>query len=538
MYIYVQETTLVVNHDKNQLQQDGDAGGMDTGITRKSGQTLFLPSLDEVKSISDTLSPKTLIPVYHTFDDPGVSPASVYEALRGTYGFLLESIEGNERNARYSVIGIGLLMHITADPDLHITGKYNPAEELEGRGISAELLNDLLRCIEYQSPDIPVYAGGLAGYFSYDLALKTLEVAGIEEKPREFPLAEFMMPEAYVVFDHVQGSITILRFLFGEDAKDIESGYVAAVKQISSMEKIISNAVSSEKTERPSSSETGSGLRSEYTSDVTENEFEELVRAAKEYILNGDIFQAVISKRCAVSYENDPFLLYRQMRRLNPSPYMYFMDFSDKQVIGASPEMLIKVEGRQVTSVPIAGTRKRGRDPKEDMALEKELLVDKKESAEHLMLVDLSRNDIGRVCRYGSVRVTGFKSVEKFSHVQHIVSTVEGILADNKTSLDAFMSCFPAGTVSGAPKIRAMQIINELEPTSRGLYAGAVGYLGFNGNLDFAILIRTVVVKDKTAYFQSGAGIVADSDPESEFIESENKAASMKAAIESAGEIA
>ncbi|MDD3043358.1 MAG: anthranilate synthase component I [Methanosarcinaceae archaeon] len=511
---------------------------MDTDITRKSGKTLFLPSLDEVKSISDTLSAKTLIPVYHTFDDPGVSPASVYEALRGTYGFLLESIEGNERNARYSVIGTGLLMHITADPDLHITGKYNPAEELEGRGISAELLNDLLRCIEYQSPDIPGYAGGLAGYFSYDLALKTLEVAGIEEKPREFPLAEFMMPEAYVVFDHVQGSITILRFLFGEDVKDIESGYVAALKQISSMEKIISNAVSSEKTERPSSSETGSGLRSEYTSDVTENEFEELVRAAKEYILNGDIFQAVISKRCAVSYENDPFLLYRQMRRLNPSPYMYFMDFSDKQVIGASPEMLIKVEGRQVTSVPIAGTRKRGKDAKEDMALEKELLADKKECAEHLMLVDLSRNDIGRVCRYGSVRVTGFKSVEKFSHVQHIVSTVEGILADNKTSLDAFMSCFPAGTVSGAPKIRAMQIINELEPTSRGLYAGAVGYLGFNGNLDFAILIRTVVVKDKTAYFQSGAGIVADSDPESEFIESENKAASMKAAIESAGEIA
>lgn len=536
MYIYVQETTLVVNHDKNQLQQDGDAGGMDTGITQESGKIFISPLVDGGKIINKTLSANALIPVYHTFSDMGISPASAYKALRQGYGFLLESIEGNERNARYSVIGTGLLMHITADPAIHISGRYNPAENIEGRNISAESLNDLLRSIEYQDPDIPGYAGGLAGYFSYDLALQVLEVPNISEKPRDFPLAEFMMPDEYVIFDHAQGTITILRFIFGENTEEIESAYTEALCQISLTEKKISAAASIEIEE--ASLAFGKKFDLGYTSDISQSEFEDLVRAAKEYILNGDIFQAVISKRCAVSYENDPFLLYRQMRRLNPSPYMYFMDFSDKQVIGASPEMLIKVEGRQVTSVPIAGTRKRGRDPKEDLALEKELLADKKECAEHLMLVDLSRNDIGRVCRYGSVRVTGFKSVEKFSHVQHIVSTVEGILADNKTSLDAFMSCFPAGTVSGAPKIRAMQIINELEPTSRGLYAGAVGYLGFNGNLDFAILIRTVVVKDKTAYFQSGAGIVADSDPESEFIESENKAASMKAAIESAGEIA
>lgn len=536
MYIYVQETTLIVNHDKNQLQQDGDAGGMDTGITRKSGQNSFFPSLDELKGINKTVSAHTLIPVYHTFADPGISPASAYGALREQYGFLLESIEGNERNARYSVIGTGLLMHITADPDLHIVGRYNPAEKFEGRNVSAESLNELLRCFEYHSPDIPGYAGGLAGYFSYDLALKTLDVPGINEKPRDSPLAEFMMPEAYVIFDHVRGTITVLRFLFGKNSKDIESGYTEALRQISAMENTLCRTVSSQKEELSCEKKGKAG--SEYTSDLSENAFEELVRTAKEYILNGDIFQAVISKRCAVSYENDPFLIYRQMRRLNPSPYMYFMDFSDKQVIGASPEMLIKVEGGKVTSVPIAGTRKRGKDAIEDIKLEKELLADKKECAEHLMLVDLSRNDIGRVCRYGSVRVPVFMSVEKFSHVQHIVSTVEGILSDDQTSLDAFMSCFPAGTVSGAPKIRAMQIINELEPTSRGLYAGAVGYLGFNGNLDLAILIRTVVVKDKTAYFQSGAGIVADSNPASEFIESENKAASMKAAIESAGETA
>ena len=538
MYIYVQDATHIVNHDKNQLQQDGDAGGMDTGITQEIGKNSFFPSLDELKSINKTLSAHTLIPVYHTFADPGISPTSAYEILREKYGFLLESIEGNERNARYSVIGTGLLMHITADPDLHIIGRYNPAEKFEGRNVSAESLNELLRCIEYHSPDISGYAGGLAGYFSYDLALKTLDVPGIKEKPQDFPLAEFMMPETYVIFDHVRGTITILRFLFGEYPEDIESGYTETLSRISAMENTLSKTVSFEKEEKCLSFGKKFKAGSEYTSDLSEKEFEELVRTAKEHILNGDIFQVVISKQCAVSYEDDPFRIYRQMRRMNPSPYMYFMDFSDKQVIGASPEMLIKVEGREVTTVPIAGTRKRGRDAKEDAELEKELLADKKECAEHLMLVDLSRNDIGRVCKYGSVRVTGFMSVEKFSHVQHIVSTVEGILSDDQTSLDAFMSCFPAGTVSGAPKIRAMQIINELEPTSRGLYAGAVGYLGFNGNLDFAILIRTVVVKDNTAYFQSGAGIVADSNPESEFAESENKAASMKAAIESAGEIA
>ncbi|MDD4431773.1 MAG: anthranilate synthase component I family protein [Bacteroidales bacterium] len=533
MYIYVQQTTIIVNYANNQYESDGDAGGMETGIIGDVGQHAFFPSREELPALKKTLTVNTLIPVYTTFTNPGISPASAYEALRGEYGFLLESIEGNERNARYSVLGIGLLMHVTADPEISISGKYNPTKGIEGRDVSAESLNDLLRCIEYQSPDIPGYAGGLAGYFSYDLALKTLSVPGIKEKPRYFPLAEFMMPEEYVIFDHVRGTITILRFLFGMDPQNIESGYAEDLRQISSTKQTLSELPSFE--EGLSCKKMGKA-GSTYTSGLSETGFEDLVKISKEYILNGDIFQVVISKQCAVSYEGDPFLIYRQMRRLNPSPYLYFMDFSDKQVIGASPEMLIKVEGRQVTSVPIAGTRKRGMDAKEDEKLEKELLADKKECAEHLMLVDLSRNDIGRVSRYGSVRVTGFMSVEKFSHVQHIVSTVDGILSDDQTPFDAFMSCFPAGTVSGAPKIRAMQIINELEPTSRGPYAGAVGYIGFNGNMDLAILIRTVVVKNKTAYFQSGAGIVADSNPVSEFVESENKAASMKAAIESAGE--
>jgi len=530
-------TTGIVHYDKPQLPWDGDAGGMETGITPENQPTSYSPSRGELREIKKTLTANSLIPVYHTFADPGILPANAYETLRQEYSFLLESIEGNERNARYSVIGTGLFMHLTANPDIRITGKYNPAEHIEGSPVSAESLSELLRCIEYQSPGIPGYAGGLTGYFSYDLALRTLQVPEIREKPRNFPLAEFIIPEEYIIFDHARGMITILGFLSGKDSGDPESGYTEILRQIAATKKTLSQAVTQEREEKLLSFGRTSGPLPEYICDVSENGFCDLVRTAKEYILNGDIFQAVISRKCACTCKDDPFRIYRQMSRLNPSPYMYYLDFSDKQIIGASPEMLIKVEDRNVTSVPIAGTRKRGRTAEEDAALEKELLADKKECAEHLMLVDLSRNDIGRVCRYGSVRVPVFMSVEKFSHVQHIVSTVEGTLMDDKTSLDAFISCFPAGTVSGAPKIRAMQIINELEPTSRGLYAGAVGYLGFNGNLDFAILIRTVVVQNETAYFQSGAGIVADSNPETEFIESENKAAGMKAAIESAGDL-
>ncbi|MDD4126199.1 MAG: anthranilate synthase component I [Methanomicrobium sp.] len=537
MYIYVQKPTSIVDYDRNNKRQDGDAGGMDTGMIQQKGKADFYPSPDALDELKQNLTNETLIPVYRIFNNPGISPASAYETLRQDYGFLLESMEGNEKNARYSVIGCGLLMHIVADPDIHITGEFNPAVELEGKEISAESLDGILKSIDYKCPDIPGYSGGLAGYFSYDLALKTLEITGKFSKKPEYPLAEFMMPDEYIIFDHAQGNITVLRFLFKTKADEIDSAQKNALSKINETEMKLFDSLIKKDADKKSLSKDKPAKISEYKSGVSQNEFEDVVRNAKEYIYNGDIFQVVISKRSECSYENDPFLIYRQMRRLNPSPYMYFLDFSDKQVIGASPEMLIKVDGKKVSSVPIAGTRKRGKDAKEDLRLEKELLADKKECAEHLMLVDLSRNDIGRVCRYGSVKVTDFMSVEKFSHVQHIVSTVGGELLDDKTSLDAFMSCFPAGTVSGAPKIRAMQIIDELEKTSRGLYAGAVGYIGFNKNIDLAITIRTVVVKDKTAYFQSGAGIVADSVPESEFTESENKAASMRCAIESAGDV-
>ena len=260
--------------------------------------------------------------------------------------------------------------------------------------------------------------------------------------------------------------------------------------------------------------------------------FEEAVRRVKEYILAGDIFQAVISRKIECSLQGDPFHIYRALRMINPSPYMFYLDFGDLRVIGSSPEMLVRVERGKVTTVPIAGTRLRGKTPEEDERLAKDLLSDEKERAEHLMLVDLARNDVGRVSRFGSVRVDEFMSVERFSHVQHLVSTVQGTLSDHLTPFDALKSCFPAGTVSGAPKIRAMEIIEELEPERRGLYAGAIGYAGFDRTLEFAITIRTIVARGGKAEVQVGAGIVADSDPAREWDETENKGMALIRAIE------
>jgi anthranilate synthase component 1 len=272
-----------------------------------------------------------------------------------------------------------------------------------------------------------------------------------------------------------------------------------------------------------------------YISSQSQESFERSVRKVQEHIVAGDIFQAVLSHRIECELNNDPFAIYVALRQINPSPYMYYLDFGDEQVIGASPEMLVRVEKRRVTTVPIAGTRPRGRDSDEDLTLARELLADHKERAEHTMLVDLARNDLGRVCRFGSVEMEEFMGIEKFSHVQHIVSTVSGVLKDNLDCYDAFKSCFPAGTVSGAPKIRAMQIIDEEEIQNRGLYAGAVGYIGFDRNLEFAIAIRTVIVRNGRAFVQVGAGIVADSVPENEWKETESKASAMLRAIEQAG---
>lgn len=535
---------------------------MDSGIKPAFEDKSHLSSDNKSSGQEKKKFKNFLTAVYKTFKNPGVSPVLAYEALRTDYGFLLESMENTGRNTRYSIVGTGLLLHIKADPDIRITGPFGNFFDFEGETFSTENLQSILKSIDYESPQIPGYSGGLAGYFSYDFALdlsKDKKIEGFKKDKEEnydFPLAEFLLPKELLVFDHIKDTITILHFqtksddiekslllnpeengikksdekesdfCFEKDQNEITKTLDRVLKHLKKNNEKKSTFFSNEMEKNP-----------ECISSVSKEEFEELVRTAKDYIKNGDIFQVVLSKGSKCPCDTDPFLIYREMRRINPGPYMYYLDFSHMQIAGASPEMLIKVEGKRVESVPIAGTRRRGKTPKEDVLLEHELLSDKKECAEHLMLVDLSRNDIGRISKYGSVRVRDFMTVEKFSHVQHIVSTVEGELLEGKTSLDAFMSCFPAGTVSGAPKIRAIEIIEELEKTKRGLYAGAVGYIGLNGNIDFAITIRTVVVKNKTAYFQSGAGIVADSVPESEFLESENKAFCMMSAILSAGGI-
>ena len=327
-----------------------------------------------------------------------------------------------------------------------------------------------------------------------------------------------------LAFDHVQHRILLIANARISGDEDLKSLYQFACAKIEFLEKELERALS---IKRPASGE-ALALKS----NMTQNAYETIVRKAKEYIAAGDIYQVVLSQRFEAEIGVDAFTVYRALRHVNPSPYMFFIRMGDRSIVGSSPEMLVRVEGRHAITHPIAGTRPRGKSEEEDIRLGEELKRNEKERAEHIMLVDLGRNDIGRVSEYGTVRVPTFMTLERYSHVMHLVSVVEGQLADGRDRLDALVSCFPAGTVSGAPKVRAMQIINELEPTRRGLYAGAVGYLDFAGNLDFCIAIRTILLEQGKAYIQAGAGIVADSNPTAEYEETRDKARAMIRALE------
>ena len=372
---------------------------------------------------------------------------------------------------------------------------------------------------------LPRFPGGLAGYFSYDLvpSLYPTVRANPAEDPGE-PVGRFMLARDCLVLDHRERRLAVVANLLVTDEADAEEEYHrgrAAVAERVARIRDLSPA-------RPAGPDP-SGVAP--ASSCTPEEFSGAVVRVKEHIAAGDIFQAVVSRRLTCRVAGDPFGIYRRLRAENPSPYMYYLDFSDLAVAGSSPEMLVRVEDGRVTTVPIAGTRPRGKTAAEDDRLAAELLADEKERSEHIMLVDLARNDVGAVSAFGSVSVEGFMTVERFSHVQHIVSTVSGTLRPGCDRFDALRSCFPAGTVSGAPKVRAMQIIGEVENLRRGVYAGAVGYIGFSGTMDFAIAIRTVIVQDGVASVQVGAGIVADSDPGREWIETENKGRAMLAAL-------
>ena len=511
----------------------GDAGGLaKRGID--DAATLNL-GYDEYYSLVKNRNTPIFIPLCLECPLPEVTPPGVYSGLNPQSGFLLESMEGPSRNARYSFLGTAPDLEIRLGSTVQCTGNellISIFSGLIGEHPLSKLQN-LLDRYTVAGPRFPRFSGGLVGYCTYDL-VKKLEphVNGAGSGCCE-DSARFMFSRESLVFDHQAKILRIIcNALVTQFTNPEDEYHHCKTRILSLLDKVrqIENAPRAEPRGTPSP--VTSGPRH---SNISRQEFEDAVRTVKEHIRAGDIFQAVISRRIDCSMEGDSFSLYNALRKINPSPYMYYLDFGDTRVIGSSPEMLVRVEGRRVTTVPIAGTRLRGRNPDEDAALEKSLLSDEKERAEHTMLVDLARNDLGRVCTFGTVEVKDFMKVEKFSHVQHLVSIVEGDLSPALRPVNALISCFPAGTVTGAPKIRAMQIIDSLEPDPRGIYAGAVGYFGLDGNLEFAITIRTIVVKDGVASFQVGAGIVADSEPAREWEETEHKAAAMLRAIESAG---
>ena len=477
-----------------------------------------------------------LIPVYDIFPADLLTPVSAYLRIAqgARYSFLLESVEGNEKIARYSFAGANpeeIFRYVSGacvmeSPDRLVWEERDPVSFLRER---------IERFHPVRVPGLPPLVAGAIGYFSYDM------VRLIERLPKrlrdEIGLydAQLMFYNGLIAFDHVQHRIWIVRNVFTSGSGgSLRAKYNAAIREIRRVRKLLEQPVAAE---RPRTEKPGKGRKLKVRSNFRPSEYRDAVRKAKRYIRAGDIFQVVLSQRFSAKTKANPFEIYRELRALNPSPYPFFLQMNDVAIVGTSPEMLVKVQGRDVFYRPIAGTQPRGKDEAEDQRLEKELLASEKERAEHIMLVDLGRNDLGRVCDYGTVKVEQLMNVERFSHVMHIVSTLRGRLREDVDALDALMACFPAGTVSGAPKVRAMEIIEELEPTRRGIYAGGVLYMDFAGNLDSCIALRTMVVKNGVAYVQAGGGIVADSTSEGEYQESVNKSRALLTALESANRV-
>jgi anthranilate synthase component I len=475
-----------------------------------------------------------LIPVYEVLPADLLTPVSAYLRIAqgARYSFLLESVEGGERIARYTFAG--------ANPE-EIFRYANGACVLEShervvweeRDPVTFLRARMERFRPVRLPGLPPLVAGAIGYFSYDM------VRLIERLPKRLRDdiglydAQLMFYHGILAFDHVQHRLWIVRNVYTEGAEggSLRARYNAAAREISRTRELLEQPAPAEQPRKPAKKRPPP-LR--VASNFRRADYLDAVRKSKNYIRAGDIFQVVISQRFSAKTHAHPFQVYRELRALNPSPYLFYLQMNDIAVVGSSPEMLVKVQGRDVFYRPIAGTRWRGKDEAEDQRLEKEMLASEKERAEHIMLVDLGRNDLGRVCEYGSVHPERLMTVERYSHVMHLVSSLRGRLREDVDCFDALMACFPAGTVSGAPKVRAMEIIEELERTRRGIYAGGVLYLDFAGNLDSCIALRTMVIKNGVAYVQAGGGIVADSTPQGEYDESVNKSKALLAALEAA----
>ena len=510
---------------------------------------MLYPTLDEIRQLRDAEmtaradTRKPLLPICCDILADMETPVSAYcKIASGPYSFLLESVVGGEHIARYSFIGIDPYLVMILDGN---TATLQRAESERDAYIEEVSCSDPLAFIQAEleqyylvnpvgiaHDELPSFHGGAVGYLAYETAARFEHLPVPEKNALGLPLAIFCFTETVLVFDHLKHRVRIVTHLH-LDTPDLQAEYRRVLAIIEDIQQRLQQTP--HLPEEPATKSDSVALR--VKSNRTPAEFESMVCKAKEYIRAGDIFQVVLSQRLSRHVNAAPFTVYRALRSINPSPYMFFLDFQDLHIIGASPELLVRVEDGEVTIHPIAGTRRRGEDPQSDQQLADELKNDPKERAEHVMLVDLGRNDVGRVSIPGSVKVSQFMEIERYSHVMHLVSDVTGQLRPELTAYDALRAGFPAGTVSGAPKIRAMEIISELEGEQRGIYAGAVGYFSHSGNLDTAITLRTMVIQNGRAYIQAGGGIVADSSPAEEYQESMNKAKALLRALDEAENI-
>ncbi|MDR4480927.1 MAG: anthranilate synthase component I [Nitrospira sp.] len=483
-------------------------------------------TLNEFRALAEK---GNLIPLYREILADYETPVSAFAKIdHGPTAYLLESVAGGENWARYSFLGSGSSAVIREEKGDLVLTRGKKSLRIQSRGNPLERLRELME--EYRPvtvPGLPRFVGGAVGYFSYDMVRTFEELPAMRKDSLGMPDVAFLLTDTLLIFDNVSQKIKVVAnaYLESTTERGIRDAYRHATARIEKMIARLKRPVRQPRQKRRRKPIT-------FTSNMNKADFEKMVTRTKEYIRSGDIVQAVLSQRWETQIHTSPFQLYRALRVINPSPYMYYLRVAGVELVGSSPETLVRCEEGQISLRPIAGTRRRGQTPEEDQELGRRLLADDKERAEHVMLVDLGRNDVGRVAARGSVKVESLMQVERYSHVMHIVSQVTGQLEQGKSAYDVMRACFPAGTVSGAPKIRAMEIIEELEPTRRGPYAGAVGYFSFSGNMDMCINIRTVVIKGRQAYIQAGAGIVADSIPEHEYEETCSKARAMMKAIE------
>jgi anthranilate synthase component 1 len=485
----------------------------------------------DFKEFSRLAREATLVPVVKSVSADLLTPVSAFLAIaeKEPHAFLLESVERGEQIGRYTFLG--------ARPYMRVTARQGAVEIERGRQretVQDNIFQVVKRLLQEHRPasvpGLPPFTAGAVGYFAYDVVRQLEKIGDHAKDDLALPDAELMFFDRLLAFDHLRHQIHIVA------AADVKRetprrAYDRALRDIAALERKLAAGLSPALWRKSAKAKAG---RLKIHAGTRRETFLRGVERCKEYIAAGDIFQVVLSQRLDFTPEVAPFDLYRSLRQVNPSPYLYFLRSGDTHILGSSPEMLVRVTGRKLEYRPIAGTHPRGRDEAEDLRLEQKMRTDEKERAEHVMLVDLGRNDLGRVSDYGSVKVKDLMYVERYSHVMHLVSALEGKLRKDLDALDAFAACFPAGTLSGAPKVRAMQIIEELEPTRRGIYGGSVLYADFAGNLDSCIGIRTLLMQGKKAYLQAGAGIVADSDPASEFQESMNKAQAVLRAVEKA----